>query len=57
LKVLTAPPPHWTCKSRRRLATELTKLGQQIGHAVVGALLKQQKFSTQVRRPWLRTSR
>jgi transposase len=37
----------WTCKSLRRLAAELKKLGHQISHTVVGELLKKQKFSLQ----------
>jgi Rhodopirellula transposase DDE domain len=40
-------PLRWTCKSLRRLASELTALGHQISHTVVGELLKQQKFSLQ----------
>jgi hypothetical protein len=40
-------PLRWTCKSLRRLARELTALGHQISHTVVGELLKQQKFSLQ----------
>ena len=31
----------WTCKSLRRLAAELNKLGHQISHTVVGELLTQ----------------
>ena len=37
----------WTCKSLRRLATELVQRGHRISHTVVGELLKQQKFSLQ----------
>ena len=40
-------PLRWTCKSLRRLAAELKKLGHQISHTVVGELLKSQKFSLQ----------
>ena len=40
----------WTCKSLRRLAAELSKLGHQISHTVVGELLKAQKFSLQANR-------
>ena len=40
----------WTCKSLRRLAAELDKLGHQISHTVVGELLKAQKFSLQANR-------
>ncbi len=40
-------PLRWTCKSLRRLADELGKLGHTISHTVVGELLKKQKFSLQ----------
>jgi hypothetical protein len=40
-------PLRWTCKSLRRLAAELNKLGHKISHTVVGELLKAQKFSLQ----------
>jgi Rhodopirellula transposase DDE domain len=40
-------PLRWTCKSLRRLAGELRKLGHEISHTVVGELLKKQKFSLQ----------
>ena len=40
-------PLRWTCKSLRRLAGELNKLGHKISHTVVGELLKSQKFSLQ----------
>lgn len=43
-------PLRWTCKSLRRLAAELKKLGHQISHTVVGELLKEQKFSLQANR-------
>ena len=43
-------PLRWTCKSLRRLAAELKKLGHQISHTVVGELLKAQKFSLQANR-------
>jgi transposase len=43
-------PLRWTCKSLRRLAAELNKLGHQISHTVVGELLKKQKFSLQANR-------
>jgi Rhodopirellula transposase DDE domain len=38
-------PLRWTCKSLRRLAAELDKLGHKISHTIVGELLKKQKFS------------
>ena len=40
-------PLRWTSKGLRRLARELTGLGHQISHTVVGELLKEQKFSLQ----------
>ena len=40
-------PLRWTCKSLRRLAGELDKLGHKISHTVVGELLKKQRFSLQ----------
>ncbi len=40
-------PLRWTCKSLRRPAAELEKLGHTISHTVVGELLKKQKFSLQ----------
>jgi len=40
-------PLRWTCKSLRRLASELCGLGHQISHTVVGELLKGEKFSLQ----------
>ena len=43
-------PLRWTCKSLRRLAAELDKLGHKISHTVVGELLKKQKFSLQANR-------
>lgn len=43
-------PLRWTCKSLRRLATELGRRGHRVSHTVVGELLKQQKFSLQANR-------
>jgi hypothetical protein len=43
-------PLRWTCKSLRRLAAELDKLGHKVSHTVVGELLKKQKFSLQANR-------
>jgi hypothetical protein len=40
-------PLRWTCKSLRRLAAELAKLGHQVSHTVVGELLTAEKFSLQ----------
>src|SRR3954462_12884658 len=43
-------PLRWTCKSLRRLADELAKLGHQVSRTVVGDLLKAGKFSLQTNR-------
>jgi len=43
-------PLRWTCKSLRRLAAELKRLGHCVSHTVVGELLKRQKFSLQANR-------
>jgi Rhodopirellula transposase DDE domain len=43
-------PLRWTCKSLRRLAAELKRLGHRVSHTVVGELLKRQKFSPQANR-------
>jgi hypothetical protein len=40
-------PLRWTCKSLRRLASELRTMGHKISHTVVGELLKGEKFSLQ----------
>jgi len=40
-------PLRWTCKSLRRLASELSARGHQVSRTVIGELLKQQKFSLQ----------
>ncbi len=40
-------PLRWTCKSLRRLADELGKLGHKISHTVVGEWPKKQRFSLQ----------
>ena len=40
-------PLRWTCKSLRRLADELAKLGHQVSRTVIGAMLKAEKFSLQ----------
>ena len=40
-------PLRWTCKSLRRLAAELRRLGHRISHTVVGELLKREAFSLQ----------
>ena len=37
----------WTCKSLRRLADELAKLGHQVSRTVIGEILKAEKFSLQ----------
>jgi hypothetical protein len=43
-------PLRWTCKSLRRLATELAERGHRISHTVVGELLKRCNFSLQANR-------
>jgi hypothetical protein len=40
-------PLRWTCKSTRRLAEELTRLGHPIGHDTVASLLHQAGYSLQ----------
>jgi hypothetical protein len=43
-------PLRWTCKSLRRLATELTARGHPVSRTVVGELLAREKFSLQANR-------
>jgi len=43
-------PLRWTCKSLRRIASELRALGHRISHTVVGELLKREGFSLQANR-------
>ena len=38
-------PLRWTCKSLRRLADELARLGHQVSRTVIGEMLKAEKFS------------
>jgi hypothetical protein len=40
----------WTCKSTRRLAEELTRLGHPVGHDTVASLLRQAGYSLQANR-------
>jgi Rhodopirellula transposase DDE domain len=40
-------PLRWTCKSLRRLADELAKLGHQVSRSVIAKMLKAEKFSLQ----------
>ena len=40
-------PLRWTCKSLRRLATELVAMGYSVSYRTVGRLLKQLKYSLQ----------
>lgn len=40
-------PLRWTCKSLRKLADELRRLGHQVSHVAVGELLKGQGYSLQ----------
>jgi hypothetical protein len=46
-------PLRWTCKSLRRLATELVVLGYAVSYRTVGRLLKQLKYSLQGNRKTL----
>jgi hypothetical protein len=46
-------PLRWTCKSLRRLASELGTMGHEISHTVVGELLKTLNFSLQANRKTL----
>src|SRR6266446_5014320 len=43
-------PLRWTCKSVRRLATELTHQGHRTSHRMVAVLLRQQGYSLQANR-------
>ena len=49
-------PLRWTCKSLRRLASELHAMGHEISHTVVGELLKKLRFSLQANRKTLEGS-
>ncbi len=40
-------PLRWTCKSLRRLADELRKLGHKVSHRMVGKILKELGYSLQ----------
>jgi len=40
-------PLRWTCKSLRRLATELSAMGHDVSYRTVGRLLKAMKYSLQ----------
>jgi hypothetical protein len=43
-------PLRWTCKSTRRLAEELTRLGHPVGRETVGSLLREAGYSLQANR-------
>src|SRR6266851_2473720 len=43
-------PLRWTCKSVRRLATELTRQGHRTSHRMVAVLLRQRGYSLQANR-------
>ena len=43
-------PLRWTCKSLRRLATELSAMGHDVSYRTVGRLLKALKYSLQANR-------
>jgi hypothetical protein len=49
-------PLRWTCKSLRRLASELGAMGHKISHTVVGELLERMNFSLQANRKTLEGS-
>ncbi len=49
-------PLRWTCKSLRRLASELGAMGHEVSHTVVGELLRTLKFSLQANRKTLEGS-
>ncbi len=46
-------PLRWTCKSLRRLATELQRQGHAVSHRVVGELLHEMGYSLQANRKTL----
>jgi len=49
-------PLRWTCKSLRRLSSELCAMGHDVSHTVVGELLRTLKFSLQANRKTLEGS-
>src|SRR5437867_10638194 len=50
-------PLRWTCKSVRRLATELTRQGHRTSHRMVAVLLRQQGYSLQANRKTIEGTR
>jgi transposase len=50
-------PLRWTCKSVRRLATELTRQGHRTSHRMVAALLQQLGYSLQANRKTIEGTR
>src|SRR5438445_86462 len=50
-------PLRWTCKSVRRLATELTRQGHRTSHRMVAALLQQRGYSLQANRKTIEGTR
>src|SRR5712671_2168024 len=50
-------PPRWTCKSVRRLATELTRQGHRTSHRMVAVLLRQRGYSLQANRKTIEGTR
>src|SRR2546425_2377389 len=50
-------PLRWTCKSVRRLATELTREGHRTSHRMVAALLQQLGYSLQANRKTIEGTR
>src|SRR5438034_5391828 len=50
-------PLRWTCKSVRRLATELIRQGHRTSHRMVAALLRQRGYSLQANRKTIEGTR
>ncbi len=50
-------PLRWTCKSVRRLATELTRQGHRTSHRMVAVLLRQRGYSLQANRKTIEGTR
>src|SRR5712691_9221183 len=50
-------PLRWTCKSVRRLATELTRQGHRTSHRMVAVLLRQRGYSLQGNRKTIEGTR
>ena len=50
-------PLRWTCKSLRRLATELTRQGHRTSHRMVAVLLRQRGYRLQANRKTIEGTR